>query len=137
MSASDSRTFRLVHDIARNGAVAAIRAAPQGYVVTVRPATRSGEQNAALHAALTDIAEQIPWRGQMLTVDVWKRLTMAAWLREEGQSPEMVPALDGQGFDVIFERSSHLTVRQMSSLLEWVKAFAAQNGVVFKNEAGR
>lgn len=137
MSASDSRTFRLVHDIARNGAVAAIRAAPQGYVVTVRPATRSGEQNALLHAALTDIAEQIPWKGQSLTVDTWKRLCTAAWLREIGESPELIPAIDGKGFDVIFEKTSQMTVGQMTSLIDWVLAFGAQNGAVFKNEARR
>ena len=134
---SDKATFRLVHDIARNGAVAAVRAAPQGYVVTVRPATRSGEQNALLHAALTDIAEQFPWKGQSLTVDTWKRLCTAAWLREIGESPELIPAIDGKGFDVIFEKTSQMTVGQMTSLIDWVLAFGAQNGVVFKDEAGR
>lgn len=134
---SEKQTFRLAHARARELALAAVRAAPDLFVVEVKPPTRNLDQNAALHGCLTDIAEQLPWRGQSLTVDVWKRLCMAAWLREEGQSPEMIPALDGQGFDVIFERSSHLTVRQMSSLLEWVKAFAAQNGVTLKDEAGR
>lgn len=127
--------FRLVHAAARANACKAIMAAPDGMVVTLKEPTRNLEQNAALHAKLADIAEQVEWHGKRLSLDVWKRLCTAAWLREEGESPEMIPALDGKGFDVIFERTSTLTVKQMSSLLEWVTAFGAQNGVKFHDPA--
>lgn len=125
--------FRLVHATARHNACKAIMEADDGMVVTIREPTRNLDQNAALHAHLSDIAEQVEWHGKRLSLDVWKRLCTAAWLREIGESPEMVPALDGKGFDVIFERTSKLTVKQMSSLLEWVTAFGAQNGVRFSN----
>lgn len=98
-------------------------------VVVIREKTRSLEANAKLHATLADIAEQLPWHGKMLSVDVWKRLCTAAWLREIGESPEMIPALDSKGFDVVFEKTSQLSVKQMSSLIEWVNCFAAQNNV--------
>ena len=124
--------FILVHDRARALAELAVRGAPEGFVVTIREPTRSLEQNALLHAALTDIAEQVEWHGKRLSVDVWKRLCTAAWLREIGESPEMIPALDGKGFDVIFERTSKMTVTQMTSLIEWCLAFGAQNAVQFK-----
>lgn len=127
--------FRLVHDAARQNACKAIMAAPDGMVVTLKEPTRNLEQNAALHAKLADIADQVEWHGKPLSLDVWKRLCTAAWLREEGESPEMIPALDGKGFDVIFERTSTLTVKQMSGLLEWVTAFGAQNGVKFHDPA--
>ncbi len=123
--------FYLRHDTARRLAREAVDAAPDGYVVTIRESTRSSEQNRLLHAALTDIAEQVEWHGKKLSLDVWKRLCTAAWLREIGESPEMIPAIDGKGFDVIFERTSKLTVPQMTSLIEWVLAFGAQNGVTF------
>lgn len=123
--------FYLRHDTARRLAREAVDAAPDGYVVTIKEPTRSSEQNRLLHAALTDVAEQVEWHGKKLSLDVWKRLCTAAWLREIGESPEMVPALDGKGFDVIFERTSTLTVPQMTSLIEWVLAFGAQNGVTF------
>lgn len=126
--------FYLKHDTARRLAREAVDKAPDGMVVTFKEPTRSGEQNRLLHAALTDIAEQVEWHGKKLALDVWKRLCTAAWLREIGESPEMIPALDGKGFDVIFERTSKLTVPQMTSLIEWVLAFGAQNGVTFKDE---
>ncbi len=44
----------------------------------------------------------------------------------------MIPAIDEKGYDIIFERTSHMTVKQMTSLIEWVHAFGAQNGVVFR-----
>lgn len=124
--------FRLVHDAARQNACKAIMAAEDGMVVTIREPTRSLEQNAALHAHLSDIADQVEWHGKRLSLDVWKRLCTAAWLREIGESPEMIPALDGKGFDVIFEKTSKMTVKQMSSLIEWVTAFGAENGAEFK-----
>ncbi len=129
MSAQAFPPFRLVHARARELAAQACMTAPDGWHVVIRPPTRSGEQNRLLHACLSDIAEQLPWHGQRLTIDVWKRLCTAAWLREEGESPEMIPALDGKGFDVVFEKTSRLTVAQMTSLIEWCLAFAAENGV--------
>ena len=62
----------------------------------------------------------------------WKRLVTASWLREQGEQPELIPALDGNGFDVIFEKTSKLGKKKFSALIEWTTAFAVQNGVEFK-----
>lgn len=123
--------FYLVHETARQRACEAVRAADQGMVVVIRKPNRSLDQNAALHRALGCVASQYEWHGKKLDIDIWKRLCTAAWLREIGESPEMIPAIDGKGFDVIFERTSTMTVSQMSSLIEWVHSFGAQNGVRF------
>lgn len=127
----DAQTFRLVHAAARDGATRAVKTAPDGYVCVVRPPNRSLDQNALLHDALSDIAAQVEWKGHRFTLDVWKRLCMASWIRERGGAPEMIPALDGNGFDIIYERTSKLTVAQMSEFLEWVLAFGTENGVTF------
>jgi hypothetical protein len=112
-----------------------IQTAPIGCYVEVRKETRSDAQNRALHAALTDIANQVVWHGQTFNVVVWKRLCTAAWLREKGETPELIPAIDGKGFDIIYERTSQMNKTQLSELLEWVYAFGAQNGVTFKDRA--
>ena len=127
--------FYLVHDAARRTACEAIMKAEQGMVVTIRKKNRTLDQNALLHGALTDIAEQVEWRGLRFDVTTWKRLCTASWLREIGEQPELIPALDGKGFDIIYEPTSKMTVQQMTSLLEWVLAFGAQNGVQFKERA--
>ena len=101
-------------------------------VLEVKPEPRSSEQNRLLHAALTDIAQQVEWMGQKFTVEVWKRLCMASWLREKKEQPMLIPALDGNGFDVIFERTSKLSRTQCSELLEWCFAFGAEHEVKFR-----
>ena len=98
-------------------------------VVVIKDQDRSGEQNKKLHASLTDIANQVEHAGRKWDALIWKRLLTAAWLREAGDQPQMIPAVDGHGFDVIYERTSKLTVKQCASLLEWIAAFGAEHQV--------
>lgn len=90
---------------------------------------RNDDQNRKLHACLNDLAKQVPWHGQKLPAGVWKRLCTAAWLREEGERPIMVPALDGIGVDVIYERTSKLSRKRMAGLIEWILAFGSEHAV--------
>lgn len=97
--------------------------------VAISDEDRTAEQNAKLHAMLTDIAHQVEHAGQKWSVLIWKRLCTAAWLREEGENATMIPALDGNGFDVIYEKTSKLGVKKCASLIEWVQAFGAEHSV--------
>lgn len=101
------------------------------YVVEVKEKTRSAEQNAKLHATLSDISKQVQWAGKYRDIDTWKRLLTAGWLRARGESVEILPAIDGHGVDVVFRRTSHLTVRECAELLEYVYAWGVENGVRF------
>ncbi len=92
---------------------------------------RNIEQNKKIHAMLSDISRQIKHYEQMYSVDVWKRLTMSAWLREANESPLMIPAIDGNGIDVIFERTSKLSRKRMAEYIEWVYAFGTNAGVTW------
>jgi hypothetical protein len=121
------RVFNLVHDEARRRAVAFVVEAPAGYVVEVREPRRSGDQNAALHALLTEIATRCEWAGKRWDLEVWKRLLTAAWCRASGEPVTMLPALDGNGIDIVFRRTSSLTKRECGELLEFVNAWAAEN----------
>jgi hypothetical protein len=97
--------------------------------LSIKDEDRSGEQNNYLHALLGDISGQVEHAGKKWDVLIWKRLLTAAWLREEGDQPQMIPAIDGHGFDVIYERTSKLSVKQCASLIEWVQAFSAEHQV--------
>jgi hypothetical protein len=97
--------------------------------IVIKDLDRSSDQNRALHAMLTDIANQVEHAGKKWDALIWKRLLTAAWLREVGEQPQMIPAVDGHGFDVIYERTSKLTVKQCASLLEWITAFAVEHQV--------
>ncbi|UXH41605.1 recombination protein NinB [Pseudomonas promysalinigenes] len=97
--------------------------------IVIKDQDRSGEQNKKLHACLSDISKQVEHAGKKWDVLIWKRLLTAAWLREAGEQPQLIPALDGNGFDVVYERTSKLSVKQCASLLEWVQAFGAEHQV--------
>lgn len=90
---------------------------------------RSIESNAKLHALLSDIAGQRQWAGKTIDVEAWKRLMVAAWERSEGRSAEFYPAIDGSGFDVVYRRTSRMNKEEMSSLIEYVTAWAVQNEI--------
>lgn len=97
--------------------------------IVIKDLDRSAEQNKLLHARLTDIANQVEHAGKKWDVLVWKRLLTAAWLREAGERPQMIPALDGHGFDVVYERTSKLSVKQCGELLNWIEAFGGEHQV--------
>lgn len=92
---------------------------------------RSLDQNALLHAALTDVSSQAEWAGRRWSVDQWKRLMTAAWCRTRNEGVQMVPAIDGQGFDVLYARTSKLTKAECSDLCEYIFAWGSQHRVRF------
>lgn len=124
---SDRRLFVLAHTEARKRAAQAVAEAPEGYVVRIEPPRRNLDQNAALHAKITEISQRMEWCGKRLDVDTWKRLLVGAWSRAENEPVTMLPALDGNGVEIIFRRTSTLTKRECSDLLEWINAWAAEN----------
>ena len=121
--------FILSHDTARQRAMSAVAAAQDGMVVEIKPPTRSLEQNAKLHAMLEDVAKQVEWHGMKLHKDVWKRICTSAMIREIGESPMLIPSLDGHGIEIIYEKTSTMGKRLMSALIEWVYAFGSEKGV--------
>jgi hypothetical protein len=91
----------------------------------VKPETRNSEQNALLHALLTEIAKTREWAGAKRDAETWKRLMTAAWLRANGESVEILPAIDGHGVDVVFRRTSSLTKSECADLITFIQAWEA------------
>lgn len=122
----DKRTFILSHSMARQLAAQCCYDSPAGFVVTVAEPTRSGEQNARLHARLSEIAARVEWAGKLRDIETWKRLLTASWLRARGESVEVLPALDGKGVDVVFRRTSTLTKAECAELMDFIEAWEAE-----------
>lgn len=106
-----------------------VAAAPVGAVMTISPAKRTADQNARFWAMLSDISRAKP-EGRVHTPEAWKALFMHAL----GHSVRFEMGLNGEPFPVGF-RSSKLTKGQMSDLMEFMSAWAAERGVIFSNEA--
>ena len=100
--------------------------AGNAYTLSIEEPRRSLPQNALLHATLQDIAARREWAGRKWETEVWKRLLTAAWMRARGEQVIVVPALDGHGVDVVFQRTSKLSKAQMTDLIDFIHAWDAQ-----------
>lgn len=109
------------HDRAK--AISLIARAPVGTRVEVKAARRSLDQNAAMWAALTELASRLEWHGQKYTAEDWKDYLMHALKRAR-----WMPDEDG-GMVPIGMRTSDLSKAEMSDLLELIHEFAARHGV--------
>lgn len=130
---SESLTIELVN---RMQAWAAIRdqlypylkaqlQAERRLILTVKPSTRSLEQNSRLWAMLSEISAQVDWYGQKLTSEEWKDVFSAAMKRTK-----VVPGLDG-GFVVCGQSTSKMTRAEMSEMQTLMEAFGADKAVRF------
>lgn len=121
--------FILAHELARKNAMQAVLEAPTGYAVEIKPKNRTLDQNAKIHALIQEISRVVVWANKLQEVETWKRLLTAAWLRARGEPVEMLPAIDGYGVDVVFRPTSKLTVEEMSEFIEYVQAWAVEQGI--------
>jgi len=91
---------------------------------------RTVEKNAHLHAVLSDISKQKQWAGKWLDVEAWKRLMVAAFEREKGNSVELYPAIDGHGIDIVYRRTSRMSQEEIRELIYFAEAWAIEHGIV-------
>lgn len=123
------KIFILVNDRVRANAMAALAAAPEDYVVTIAPKTRSSEQNALLHAMLTDLARShVTWAGKRRTMEEWKALIISGHSVATKHGGEVIPGVEGE-FVAIRESSARMSVSRAASLIEYLTAFCVSNGV--------
>lgn len=99
---------------------------------------RTLKQNRLLHAALSDIADQLPWppeTGELHDVIWWKRRCTLQWLLDEKQPVEVVTPLEqhqgDEQFALLLPHTSDLNTKQMAAFNEWLFAFGDLHGVTF------
>lgn len=136
-----TRTFLVAHDNPNRAQVCerAIQymreryKSGQDFEIEVREPRRTSPENRLLHALLGELAAKVEWAGQKRDAETWKRLCVSAWCRENGESVEILPALDGHGIDIVPVRTSRLSKKACAELIEWVMWFGAEHGVDFKD----
>jgi hypothetical protein len=130
---AEKKIFKFAHKEARRRAADFCLSAPDGWVARFSEPTRSLDQNAKLHAMLTDISRQLTYHGSQRSVEFWKGLFVSGWQIATGEKPEIVPGLEGE-FINIRESTTTLTVRRMASLIEYIMAYGSSNGVVWSDD---
>lgn len=125
--------FTLRNDHIRHNAISAILNAPDNARVTIAEEKRSGDQNAMLHALLSDLARShVEWAGKRRTLEEWKVLMVSGHAVATGQGGEVVPGIEGE-FVSIRESTARMSVARASSLIEYVLAFCVGNGVELRD----
>ena len=114
---------------ARQNALNAVHAAPQGHVITISEPTRSLDANAAQWPILQAFSDQLKWpvNGAMVSMEPeeWKDVLTAAFRRE---TVRVAMGLDG-GMVMLGQRTSKFSKREFSEWLEFLNATAAIRGV--------
>lgn len=127
------KTFVLINDQVRKNALAAVYAAPADFVVTVSEPKRSTDQNAMVHALLSDLARSpLQWAGKRRTLDEWKMLMVSAHAVATGKPGEVIPGIEGE-FVAIRESTASMGVARASSLIEYVLAFCVENKIELRD----
>lgn len=125
----NKQTFFMAHDIARQNAVKAVQAAPEGYMVQVSEPKRNSDQNAKFHAICGDIARsKLAWAGKPRTGAQWKVLLVSGHAVATKEDSEIVPGIEHE-FINIRESTALMSVRRSASLIEYALAFCAMNDV--------
>ncbi len=126
--------FLLRNPTIRDNAINAIRNLPtdsdRPLVIEIKELTRSLDQNSKLWAVLGDVSRQVEWHGRKLSSESWKNIFTAALIKQD-----VVPNLSGDGFVVLGQSTSKMTVRQMRDLIELIHAFGAERAVIWGDES--
>lgn len=122
--------FIMAHDTARANAVEAVRNAPAGYRVEIKPPTRSGEQNSLIHAVVTEWGKAIGWKYGGIDVDLddLKVIAMSAYRKQQRGSNRFVIGLEGEPVDLQL-KTSRLSKGEASELVDMIQAVTAGVGI--------
>lgn len=102
------------------------KALPLSRVTFSRP-TRTIPQNAKLHAMIGEVASQLAYHGQRLSVADWKLIFLAS-LKQEMR---IVPNIHGDGFVNLGRKTSRLTKEECGFLIDIVESYGEEHKVKF------
>lgn len=106
--------------------------------------TRTLEQNAKIHAMLTDIANQAMHLNQKLDADSWKRLCVAQFRSDCIDNDvsrladywrkidfKLMPSLDGRSLVQLGAQTREMPKYVMAGLVEWLYVYGAENNIAW------
>lgn len=144
-----ARKFVLVHDMARQRAVEAVRAAPAGLEVVIRETRKSRDQEERYHAMIGDISRQFTHAGRKWDAEDTKRLLVDAFKADTKGDPDLrdlwlemgdlrlVPAIGRDGFVALGDQTRKFPKKLASAFIEWLFAFGAENDIEWSEPAQR
>ncbi len=130
---SESQTFWLAHAPARDMALEAVRRAPEGYSVSIRPPARNLLQNSILHGLISDVVRaKTVWAGKEWDIDSWRAIFASAYAKAVNLPVQTIPGLEGE-FVAIRPSTARMSKSELSALIEYVTAFCVQRGIPIRD----
>jgi hypothetical protein len=102
--------------------------------LVVKRKTRTSDQNAKMHAMLTDIAHQAEWCGIKLHKDDWKTVLVGGWLRERKEESRMVPNWQKTGIESLGYSTRKFSVDEMAEFITFLDYAGSTLGVEFRDK---
>ncbi len=133
---SEKQTIFLIGQRQRQFAHQCIDQAPTDYVCTLKQKTRTLEQNAKFHAMCADVSKQCKYAGAKRSVQQWKLIFISGHAVATNQTAECVPGLEGE-FLNLRESSAEMGVKRLTSVIEYMLAWGAENDVVWSEPKER
>jgi len=110
--------------------VKAALAAGRKLTLEVKDASKSRDTEKLYHELIGQIAKQAQHLGAKWSAEDFKRLLVDQFVREIGLSGgKVIPNLDGTGIVQLGFQTRNFTQEQGSQFIEWLYAWAANNGV--------
>ena len=100
------------------------------YTLTIAEQSKTREQEKKYHAIIAEIAAQAQHLGSKWDSESWKRLLVQKFCKDvDIASNKIIPNLDGDGVIQLGFQTRRFTKDQASQFVEWLQAWAANNGV--------
>lgn len=125
-----TRTIRLTAAPQRHHACKLIMEAPAGHTVQIAEETRTQEQNRLMWPLIQDIQNQVE-ETKVFSADDMK----LRFLHALGKEMRFLPELEGGGMFPVGQRSSTLTKKQFTALIEIMFAWGAKHGVKWSRKS--
>lgn len=125
--------FILRNDAIRHNAMVAINALLIGpdvapMVVEIKPLTRTLEHSARLHAMFGELSKKAQWQGETMEPWQWKVLMISGHSIATGEPVKLTKGLENEIVN-IRESSAEMSSKRMSSLIEYIACYAAENDI--------
>jgi hypothetical protein len=117
------RKLTLINNDVRQRAIDAVRDAPDGWEVIIRPKRRSLDQNAKLHALIQEF-DGLEFAGQKRSADDWKVILVSGHTQATKGESELVTGIEGEMVQ-LRESTARMSKERSSSLIEYIQAFKA------------
>ena len=95
----------------------------------INPASKSRPQEEKYHAIIGEIAKQAQHMGATWDAETWKRLLVDKYCREIGLNSQIMANLDNNAIIQLGIQTRKFTKEQASEFVEFLLAWAAENGV--------